>query len=216
LSEARAYATAAGPSRPTDWILEALVPVVERRQPFFVRADREADIRDAVRFADRTKVRIVIVGGLEAPRVASLLKEKEIPIILGPVLTLPTQEDDSHGATYQAAGLLVRAGVKIAFTAGGVGDSANVRQLPYNAAEAVAWGLPREEALKALTINAAEILGVAGEIGSIEAGKMANLFIARGDPLEVRTEVTHVIINGRDVSLMNRHLALYQRYMARP
>jgi imidazolonepropionase-like amidohydrolase len=216
LSEARAYATASSPDRQTDWILEALVPVVERRQPFFVRADREADIRDAVRFADRTKVRIVIVGGLEAPRVASLLKEKAIPIIVGPVLTLPTREDDSHAATYQVAGLLARAGLKIAFTAGGVGDSANVRQLPYNAAESVAWGLPREEALKALTINAAEILGVASEIGSIETGKMANLFIARGDPLDVRTEVTHVIINGRDVSLMNRHLALYQRYMARP
>ena len=106
--------------------------------------------------------------------------------------------------------------MKIAFTAGGVGDAANVRQLPYNAAESVAWGLPRDEAVKALTINAAEILGVAGQIGSIEPGKMANLFIAKGDPLEVRTEITRLIINGRDVSLMNRQLALYQRYMARP
>jgi imidazolonepropionase-like amidohydrolase len=216
LANARAYAAAAGSSRPTDWILEALVPVVERRQPFFVRADRESDIRDAIGFADRTKVRIVIVGGLEAPWVASLLKEKGIPVVLGPVLTLPTREDVSHAATYQAAGELVRAGVKIAFTAGGVGDAANVRQLPYNAAESVAWGLPRDEAVRALTINAAEILGVADQIGSLEPGKMANLFIANGDPLEVRTDVTRVIINGRDVSLMNRQLALYQRYMARP
>ena len=216
LDQARAYAAAAGPRRQTDWILEALVPVVTRQQPFFVHADRDSDIRDAAAFADRVSVRIVIVGGLEAPLVAGLLKEKSIPVILGPILTLPTREDASHAATYQAAGELVRAGVKIAFTAGGVGDSANVRQLPYNAAESVAWGLPRDEAVKALTINAAEILGVGDQLGSLEPGKMANLFVAKGDPLEVRTEITHVIINGRDVGLMNKHLALYQRYLTRP
>jgi imidazolonepropionase-like amidohydrolase len=216
LDRARAYVAAAGPSRQTDWVLDALVPIVERREPFFVHADKDNDIRDAVAFADRAKVKIVIVGGLEAPFVSALLKEKGVPVILGPVLTLPTREDASHAATYQAAGELVRAGVKIAFTAGGAGDSANLRQLPYNAAESVAWGLSRDEAVKALTINAAEILGVGDEIGSLEPGKMANLFVAKGDPLEVRTEITRVIINGRDVSLMNKQLALYQRYMGRP
>jgi imidazolonepropionase-like amidohydrolase len=216
LADARAYAKAAGPNRQTDWVLDALVPIVERRQPFFLRADKESDIRDAVAFADRVNVSIVIVGGLEAPLVSLLLREKGIPVILGPVLTLPSREDMSHAASYQAAGELVRAGVKIAFTAGGVGDSANVRQLPYNAAESVAWGLPRDEAVKALTINAAEVLGVADQIGSLEPHKIANLFIAKGDPLEVRTEITRVIINGRDVGLMNKQLVLYQRYMARP
>jgi imidazolonepropionase-like amidohydrolase len=216
LDHARGYAKAVQSSRQTDWMLEALGPIVDRQQPLFVRADSESDIRDAVAFADRAKVRIVIVGGLEAPLVSGLLKEKGVPVILGPVLTLPTREDTSHAATYQAAAELVRAGVQIAFAAGGVGDSANVRQLPYNAAESVAWGLPRDEAVKALTINAAEILGVADQIGSLEPGKMANLFVARGDPLEVRTEVTHVLINGRDVDLMNRQLALYERYSKRP
>lgn len=215
LDRAREYASTAGPARQTDWVLDALVPVVQRRQPFFVRADRESDIADAVAFADRVRVRIVIVGGLEAPRVAALLKEKNVPVVLGPVLTLPTREDEFHAATYQAAGELVRAGVKIALAAGGVGDAANVRQLPYNAAESVAWGLPRDEAVKALTINAAEILGVADQIGSLEPGKMANLFIVKGDPLEVRTEITRVIINGRDIDLMNKQLALYRRYLAR-
>ena len=92
----------------------------------------------------------------------------------------------------------------------------NARQLPYHAAEAVAWGLPREEALKAITINAAEILGVGDRIGSLEPGKIANLIVANGDPLEVRTTISHVVVAGRDVPMDNRHLALYERYSKRP
>jgi imidazolonepropionase-like amidohydrolase len=129
------------------------------------------------------------------------------------VLTLPRRDDDHHAAPFQAAGQLVKAGVKIAIASG---DVNNARMLPYHAAMAVAWGLPREEAVKAITINAAELLGVADRIGSIEPGRVANLQIAKGDPLEITTPITHVIIAGRDVSLMNKHLALYERYLARP
>jgi imidazolonepropionase-like amidohydrolase len=118
-----------------------------------------------------------------------------------------------HQASYAAAGELVKAGVKIAFA---VPSETNARQLPYHAAEAVGWGLSRDEALKALTVNAAEILGVADRIGSLEPGKIANLFIAKGDPLEVRTAITHVVIAGRDVPLDNKQLALYERYAKRP
>jgi imidazolonepropionase-like amidohydrolase len=210
--QARAYATA-GPGRPVDLVLDAVVPVVERRMPLITRVDREADIRDAVAFAERTGVRIVISGGIEAPLVAPLLRDKHIAVILGPVLTLPGREDQWHAATYQAAGLLARAGVKVAFA---TGDADNARQLPFAAAQSVAWGLDRGEAIKALTLNAAEILGVGDLLGSIERGKIANLLIANGDPLEIRTAVTHVIINGRSVGLMNRHQALYERYAARP
>jgi len=210
--QARAYAKAAGPNRETDWVLEALVPVVERRIPLYTIASREQDIKDAVAFADRANVKIVICSGPEAAFVAPLLKEKNIPVILGPILTLPTREDLSHAASYMAAGELARAGVKFAFA---TGDNANVRQVPYNAAHSVAWGLPRDEAIKALTINAAEILGVADRLGSIEPGKIANLLVAKGDPLEERTEVTHVFINGQAISLDNKHLALYERYMKR-
>ena len=104
------------------------------------------------------------------------------------------------------------AGIKFSFSAG---DYSNARLLPYQAAQSVAWGLSREEALKALTINAAEILGVGASVGSLEEGKIANLFIADGDPLEVRTNVKNVIINGRDVSLENKHWLLWQRFMGR-
>lgn len=171
------------------------------------------DIRDAIAFADRIGVRLVINGGLEAPAVAPLLKEKGIPVILGNVLSLPANEDDFHAATYQLAGELAQAGVKVAFS---TGDSTNVRLLPYLAGISVAWGMDRDEAIKALTINAAEILGIADQVGTIEKGKLANLLIAKGDPLEIRTEVTHVIIAGRDVGIDNKHQALYEKYIARP
>ena len=172
----------------------------------------DANIRDAVAFAEREKVKIVIAGGAEAGMVAALLKEKGVPVIIGNVLTPPTREDAFHAATYQAAGELAKAGVKIAFS---TSDAAYARNLPFHAAMSVAWGLDRDEALKALTINAAEILGIADRVGSLEAGKDANLFIATGDPLEAKTQVTRVVIEGRDVGLENKHLALYQKYLAR-
>lgn len=210
--QARAYAKAAGPDRKVDWVLEALVPVVEGRIPLFTNATREQDIKDAIAFAEKANVRIVLMTGPEAALVAPLLAEKKVPVILGSVLSLPTREDMFHAASYMAAGELARAGVKFAFS---TGDHANVRQLPYHAAMSVAWGLGRDEALKALTIDAAEILGVADVMGSIEPGKAANLLIAKGDPLEVRTEVSYVFINGREVDLSNKHLALYERYSKR-
>ena len=193
-------------------MLEALVPIVEGQLPLFTRADTESDIRDAVAFADRVGVKIVISGGQEAAYVAPLLASKHIPVIYGPVQALPRREDVSHAAPLQGPGLLVRAGVKIAFA---TGDANNARLLPYHAAQAVAWGLSSDEAIKALTLNAAEILGVGDRLGSIEVGKQANLVITKGDPLEIRTDVTHVIIAGKDVDLENKQHALYARYKTR-
>jgi imidazolonepropionase-like amidohydrolase len=213
LDDARAYAKA-GPERSRDLMLEALVPIVEKRQPLITRVATEQELRDAVAFAERVGVRLVIAApGAEAAAAAPLLKEKNAPVIVLQVLSLPTRTDLPHQASYAAPAELVKAGIKIAFA---VPSETNARQLPYHAAQAVGWGLPREEALKALTINPAEMLGVADRIGSIEPGKIGNLIVSRGDPLEVRTQLAHVIIAGRDVPLDNRHLALYQRYSKRP
>ena len=213
ISRARAYAKIPAASRDTDWNLAAMVPIAERRQPLFVAASNEADIRDAVAFADRANVRIVITGGLEAPLVAPLLKEKNIPVILGSVLTMPTREDAHHAATYKAAGELAQAGVTFAF---GVGGASNNRLLPYEAAISVAWGLDRNRALRAITLDAATILGVADRVGSLEPGKIANLFVANGDPMEMKTQFTHIFINGRNVGLKSKHTELYERFMSRP
>jgi len=108
---------------------------------------------------------------------------------------------------------LSHAGVKVAFS---TADSAYVRLVPYHAAMSVAWGMARDEALRALTINAAEILGVSDRVGSLEVGKDANMFISKGDPLEVKTVLTNVFINGQDVGLDNKQEQLYRKYMARP
>jgi imidazolonepropionase-like amidohydrolase len=213
LERARGYARTPKGERVIDWSLEALVPVVERRVPLLTFADRETEIREAVAFGDKHGVRIVVTGGMESPLVAPLLKEKNIPVILGEVFELPTRDDMGHAESYAAAGRLAQAGVKFAF---GTGGYQNIRLLPYNAAISVAWGLPRDEAIKALTINAAEILGVADRIGSIEPGKLANLVVAKGDPLEIRTEITHVFINGKSVGIDTRQVDLYKKYAARP
>jgi imidazolonepropionase-like amidohydrolase len=210
--QVRAYAKA-GSDKTVDWILEALVPVAERKLPLVTNVNRAQDIRDAVAFAERIKVNLAISGGTEANLVAPLLKEKNIPVILGNILALPADEDAFHAATYQLAGELANAGVKVAFA---TTDSAYVRILPYHAAISVAWGMKRDDAIRALTVNAAEILGVADRVGSLEPGKDANLFIAKGDPLEIKTTVTNVFINGKDVGLDNKHEQLYRKYNARP
>ena len=214
LARARAHGRTPPAARPVDWVLAALVPVVEGELPMVITANREADIRDAVGFGAKEHVSVVIEGGAEAPRVAALLKEKQVPVILGPVLQLPVRDDDHHAATYKAAAALAEAGV--AFALSGGNDATNVRQLPYHAAQSVAWGLPRDRALSAITIDAARILGVAAEVGSLEPGKRADLFISRGDPLEARTEITHVLINGRSVGVDNMHKRLYEKHAARP
>jgi imidazolonepropionase-like amidohydrolase len=213
IARARAYAKIPAANRETDWNLAAMVPIAERRQPLFVAANSEGDIREAVAFANRANIRIVITGGLEAPLVAPLLKEKNIPVILGSVLTLPSREDAHHAATYKAAGELAEAGVQFAF---GVGGASNNRLLPYEAAISVAWGLDRDRALRAITLDAATILGVADRVGSLEPGKIANIIVTTGDPMEMKTQFTHVFINGRNVGLKSKHTELYERFSSRP
>lgn len=215
LESARRYDAAmqAGERLPRDIKLEALARVTRKELPLMVVADRERDIRNAVEFADKRGLRVVVASGNEAWKVRTLLAEKRVPVILGPTQLLPNGPDEGYDEMYAEPGLLHQAGVKIAFGTFGSSDS---RTLPYEAANAVSYGLPREEALRAVTINGAEILGVADRLGTIEAGKIANLVVTDGDPLEITTQFSHVIIGGRDVDLANRHRELYEKYRSRP
>jgi len=144
------------------------------------------------------------------------LKAKNIPVALGPTQRLPDEEDDPYDKPFTMPAELFKAGVKFAFGSFGPTASDHPRNLPYQAATAVAFGLPYEEALKAVTVNAAEIWGVAEEVGSIEKGKLADLIVTDGDPLETKTQVKQMFIAGKTVDLDTKHLRLYKKYLERP
>ena len=214
LEAARQYAkaVAAGSDVPRDLKLEALSRAAAGELPLLVSAGTERQIRDVIAVAEENDVQVVILGGREAWRVADDLAGNNIPVILGPTQTLPGDEI-SYDRMYAQPGLLYEAGVTFALS---TFNSSSSRTLPYEAGSAVSFGLPHEEALKAITINAAEILGVGDRLGTIEPGKIANIIVTDGDPLEITTQVKHLIINGRPTSLDNKHLRLYEKYRARP
>jgi len=178
-----------------------------------VEAVREKPIREAIRFADKEKVRMVLAHGEEAWKVAADLKSRNIPVILGPTLELPLDEDDPYDRLFSAPAELSKAGVKIAF---GSFNTSSSRNLPYQAAAAVAFGLPHDEALRAVTLYPAQIWGVADRLGSIEEGKWADLMVTDGDPLETQTQVKQLFIKGKPVDLDNKQKRLYEKYLNRP
>jgi imidazolonepropionase-like amidohydrolase len=201
------------PRPDTDLRLAALVPYVRGERPVILRADRERDIRGAVNFAREMRLRPVILGGSDAWKVAQFLKESNVPVILDGTLNLPLREDDPYDTLYGNASKLQAAGVRFAISTGDSG--AHVRDLPFHAGMAAAFGLPRPEALKAVTLYPAQIMGVADRLGSIEPGKLANLVVTDGDLLEARTNVRHLFIDGRPVPLVSRHTLLYDQFRER-
>jgi imidazolonepropionase-like amidohydrolase len=216
LEQARRYRKAklaGSPEFRTYARMEAMLPVLEGKLPVLVHAVRERAIREAIAFAESQNIRLVLAEAREAWKVADLIKQKDISVILGPTLALPLEEDDPYDKAYTLPAELHRAGVKFAFASF---STSFARNLPYQAAMAVAFGLPYEEALKALTLYPAQIWGVGDKLGSIERGKWADLIVTDGDPLETRTQVRHVFIQGREVDLSNRHLRLYETYSRRP
>lgn len=197
-----------------DLKLEALAPYVTGERPWLVNASSERDIRDAVAyFVDTHKLKMVLVGAAEAWKVASLLAEKQVPVVLGPTQSLPESDDDPYDATMAAPATLHAAGVTFALS---TYNSSDARNLPYEIGTAVGFGLPKDVALRAITLAPARILGLETEVGSIEPGKLANLVVTNGDPLEIRTEVRHVLIRGVAVPLETRHTRLYEKYRRRP
>jgi imidazolonepropionase-like amidohydrolase len=193
--------------------LQALIPILKSERPLLAFANRRADIKGAVEFAEKQKLKVILMGGAEAGKLADYLKQHDVPVIYGPLLSLPTQEDDPYDLPYATPAILARAGVRFAIASG---DTPAARNLPYDAGNAAGSGLSEEEALKAITLYPAQILGVADQLGSIEPGKRANLVVTNGSLLEIRTEVRHVFINGRPIPLESKHTRLYEKYINRP
>jgi len=212
LDAARHYMQVKEPAADRDLKLEALVPVVKGDEPLFVVANQANQIREAVAFGDKQKVKIIIATGPAAGEVKDLLKEKNVPVILRPTLTLVRGEDSPYDENLTLPGQLSSAGIKVAF--GSYGNEF-ARRLSQWAGVAVAFGMSHDDAMKALTINPAEMFGVGSELGTLEPGKMANIIVTTGDPLELNTDVKYLFIKGRLTSTDNKHKELYEKYIKR-
>jgi imidazolonepropionase-like amidohydrolase len=204
--------TAHAPDFKTDLKFEAMLPVVDGKMPVALTASRASTIHEAIQWAKKQNVKIVILEPREIGKAGPELKAENVPVIFGRVLALPETEDSPYDEAFTLPAEAYKAGVKFAF---GTFTNEFVRNIPYQAATAVAFGLPYEEALKSITINPAEIWGVSDKLGSVEKGKVADLIVTDGDPLEIQTQVKHLFINGKEVSLENKQTRLYQKYLNR-
>jgi imidazolonepropionase-like amidohydrolase len=221
LKDAQAYAKAAAARtnhpdirrNDRDVILEALVPVLEGREPVVMHANLERDIRAALKFADEFKLKVILADAEDVARVIPELKSRNIPVILGPILSLPPREDDPYDLVFTNARTLNDAGILFAIQSQ---DAHNARNLPYNAAACAAFGLPKDVALRSVTIAPAQIFGLADKIGSLETGKLANIIVTDGDPLEIVTHVRRLFIGGEEITLDTNQTLLWEKFKSRP
>jgi hypothetical protein len=192
--------------------LESMRPLVRGETLALVSANSQEQIEGAMMLADSFGLKVAVLGGNEAWKVRNELARRNVPVVLGSIQSTPSGTAP-YDAIYAQPGILRRAGVKIAFSTGG---TSSARHLPYNAALSVAYDLDPDDALRALTLWPAEIFGIADQVGSIEVGKKANLFIADGDPLDVRTHMLEVFIDGKRIPHDDRHFQLYEKWNGRP
>jgi imidazolonepropionase-like amidohydrolase len=193
--------------------LAALQPVLAGTLPVIALADHHTDIDAALKLAADYRMRLIIGGGAEAWMVADRLAAANVPVILAPLTNIPSY--DQLGARYANAARLAAAGVRVAFTVADDG-SHNARNLKYEAGNAVSYGMSWDQALRAVTLTPAEILGLGTRYGSLQAGRVANVVVWSGDPFEFSTAVEHVLIRGREIPLTSRQTELLERYRSLP
>lgn len=192
--------------------LEAVVPYARGERPVVIQAYRKPEIMEAVKLADDLKLKVVLSGATDAWRVVDELKKRDVPVVVGPVMSLPTDREDRFDSAYSNPAKLHAAGVRFCIRTNG---GSNVRNLPYEAAMAVSYGLPADDGLKSVTLYPAQILGVADQLGTIDVGKRANLVLTTGDLLQVTSQVQAVFIDGRPLEPTSKQTRLYDRYRER-
>jgi len=203
----------AGPDFKSDLRWEAIMPLFEGKLPLFVHAEKLAQIEAALAWAKEAQLKIVLVGGNDAWQMAARLKETDTPVIIALTTALPLRRDDPYDSAFGNAARLHEAGVRFCIARNGRdSEGPHERGLPYEAAMAASFGLPKEEALKAVTLYPAQILGVADQLGSLEAGKAATLLVTNGDPLDFPTQIEAAYIDGRKIDLSNRQTRLRDKY----
>lgn len=192
--------------------LEALVPYARGLKPVVIQANRKAEITEALKLADELKLKVILSGATDAWKVIDELKKRDVPVIIGPIMSLPSSREEPFDAPYTNPAKLFAAGVRFCIRSSG---SSNARNLPYEAAMAVSYGLPVDEGLKAVTLYPAQILGVADQLGSIDVGKRANLVLTTGDLLQVSSQVQALFIDGKPIEPTSKQTRLYERYRER-
>ena len=194
-------------------LYSAMIPVLKKEKPLFIRASTEKQILSAIAFGQQYNLRIVIAGAQEAYTLLDLLKKSNIPLVLFKPHQLPYREDDPVDLPYRLPALLENAGIPYCFD---MDVFWNERNLPFQAGTAAAYGINPEQALKALTLYPAQILGIEKQTGTLEPGKDATLFISEGDALDMRTsKITDAFIQGRKISLENIHTDLFRKFQKR-
>ena len=214
-AEARAYrdAVAVGEEVRSDSRYAAMIPALNGEIPVVVAADGAAQINDAITWGQGEGVRIVIRGGRDAIHVADRLVSENIPVILTSTMAAPGRAYEGYDGAYSMPARLYEAGVKFAIS-GGAG-ALYTNRLPWEAGVAVAFGLPEEEAVKAVTINAAEFMGLDDRVGSLEAGKQATLLITTGNPLDMTTNIEQAYIQGRELDMNDIQKHFFEKYMVK-
>ncbi|MBC3875259.1 amidohydrolase family protein [Undibacterium flavidum] len=192
---------------------EAMQAALAGKRQVYFHAQDVSQIRFALNFAKRYNLKAVIVGGADAPVLADVLKQQQVPVIVTGIHKLPMRRGADYDAYFTVAAKLAQAGVQFCIARSGTDDDApNERNLPYEAAVAATFGLDSNEALKAITLYPAQILGIADKLGSLEAGKLANFFVSTGDPLETTSQVEQVYIQGRGVDISTKQSRLTEKY----
>lgn len=199
-------------SSASDARLQAMIPVLKGERPVVVIAQWAPDIRAAVKFATDQRLNYMLYSTGEVWKVLDFLKENKVRVILGPMQRLPETNDAAVDVVYRTPALLHQRGIPFAIA---TGDSADSRNLPYEAGNAVGYGLPYDVALRAITLTPAEFFRIDDELGSIQPGRRANLVLVRGDILDYSGEVKQLWINGKSISLETKHTQLYEKYKNR-
>ncbi|MFN5314509.1 MAG: amidohydrolase family protein [Planctomyces sp.] len=214
-TDARAWSKARTASPETqryDIRFASMQPVLAGKVPLIVAADEAEEIQAAVAFGVEQKLQVIIFGGYDAESCAELLRRYQVPVIVSAVHRDPRNDHDDYDAAYTLPERLRKAGIRFCISGSARSETWNTRNLPYQAATAAAYGLPRDEALKSVTLYPAQILGVADRLGSLEPGRDATIFVSTGDPLETDSQVTQAWIQGRVVDLNSRHTQLAGKY----
>ncbi|MGC2696203.1 MAG: amidohydrolase family protein [Candidatus Angelobacter sp.] len=198
----------AGAPPKRDLKLEALLPYLHGKKPVVLAAEEPNDLLTALELANEFHLKVILNHVTHSVSLLDKVAATGLPVIVGPIYEQP-KESERYDAVYSLPAKLAQRGIKIAFASY---DAHQSRNLPYAAGYAVGFGLPPEEALKALTINPAQMWGVDKDLGSLEVGKMGNVVVANGDPLDVKTDVKHVFIQGQEVPLVSKQTELRDQY----